>query len=267
MKEIHDFHVAKTHQTPIAMLTAYDYSSAQIAQLAEIDVILVGDSLGNVVQGNPTTLAVTLEQMIYHAQMVRQGAPDTFIIVDMPYTTYHISTKQTKKNATKIITQTHANAVKIEGGSPSRCDAIKSIIDCEIPVVAHLGLTPQSINIFGNFKMQGKEKEAQDLLIQQAISIEQAGAFMLVLECIPEQLGRTITQTLKIPTIGIGAGRYTDGQVLVWHDILGLTDNPARFVKKYIDTKQLFINSVSNYKGEVKSQDFPTRENVYMPID
>jgi 3-methyl-2-oxobutanoate hydroxymethyltransferase len=251
----------------ITMLTAYDYPSAKIAEMSGIDVILVGDSLGNVVQGNNTTLNVKLRDIIYHSKAVRNGAKDTFIIADMPYMTYHLDIKKTKANAAKIMTEAGVNAVKIEGGSDSRIEAIRAIIDCEVPVCGHLGLTPQSINILGDFKVQGKNPKDQEKLIEQALKIEKAGAFMLVLECIPEELGKTISERLTIPVIGIGAGRFTDGQVMVWHDILGMSDITPKFVKKYVDLKRVILEQVTLYIKDVKEKQFPERENVYIPID
>jgi len=266
LKHISEFHKLKENKQPISMLTAYDYFSGKVAEMSAIDIILVGDSLGNVIQGKDSSLEVTLQQMIYHAQCVRKGAPDTFMIVDMPYMTYHLNTTKTKKNASKIMIQTGANAVKIEGGSDSRLDTIHALRDCEIPVVAHLGLTPQSKNIFGTFKVQATSEEAQEDLLRHALHLQNAGAFMLVLECLPEELGKQVTEALDIPVIGIGAGRYTDGQVLVWHDLLGMTDSPPKFVHKYIDIKTLCVENVSKYKQDVQERQFPQKGNVYFPI-
>ena len=266
MKQISDFNVMKSDKEQIVMLTAYDYFSGVVGELSAVDVILVGDSLGNVVQGDNTTIGVTLNEMIYHSKMVRKGAPNTFIVTDMPYMTYHINTQKTKVNAAKIIINSRANAVKIEGGSESRIEAINALIDCEIPVCGHLGLTPQSINILGEFKVQAKEEIQQEILLTQAMNIEKAGAFMLVLECVPEALGKKVSESLKIPVIGIGAGRFTDGQVMVWHDILGMSEQSPRFVKKYVDLKQIVNESVSNYIKDVKNGGFPEKGNVYFPI-
>jgi len=266
LKHIGDFYKLKENKQPIAMLTAYDFFSGTIAEMSEIDIILVGDSLGNVIQGKDSTLQVTLQQMIYHAQCVRVGAPDTFMVVDMPYMTFHLNLTKTKKNAAKIMVQTGANAVKIEGGSDNRLDVIRELRDCQIPVVAHLGLTPQSKNIFGSFKVQATTDEAQNFLMMQARYLQEAGAFMLVLECVPEDLGKQVSESLNIPVIGIGAGRYTDGQVLVWHDMLGMTDAPPKFVRRFADMKALCLESVSKYKNDVQQRDFPAKDNVYYPV-
>jgi len=266
MKQIIDFQKSKENNQPIAMITAYDYFSGVVAQMAGIDVILVGDSLGNVMQGKDSTLSVTLQQMIYHGQIVRAGAPDTFMVVDMPYMSYHVNLAQTKKNAGEMMVQTGANALKIEGGSESRIDVIRALRDCEIPVVAHLGLTPQSKNIFGSFKVQAQDEDDQESLMLEAHRLQNEGAFMLVLECVPEAFGKRMAEELDIPVIGIGAGRYTDGQVLVWHDVLGMTDNPPKFVKKYVDIKSLCVENVNKYKIDVLQRVFPAKENVYGAI-
>lgn len=266
MKNIKAFYKMKNNGEPIAMVTAYDYPSGKFVQESGIDIILVGDSLGMVVLGYENTLNVTLDDMIHHTKAVKRGAKDTFVVADMPYSTYHLDLDTTKKNAMKLIVETSANAVKLEGGTKSRIDAIKAIIDCEIPVVAHLGLTPQSINKFGGYSVQGKSNKSFDEILKQAVEIEKAGAFMLVLEGIPEKLGKEITQTLKIPTIGIGAGRYTDGQVLVYHDILGMSDFYPKFVKKYENLSQKTVQAVTSFIDDVKNKKFPLEQNVYNPI-
>ncbi len=252
---------------PITMITAYDYPSAKFAETAGIDTILVGDSLGMTVLGYKNTLQVTIEDIIRHTKAVRRGAENTFIIADMPYATYHISKEKTKENALRIITETQANAVKLEGGSDTRIEAIKDIIDCEIPVVAHLGLTPQSLNKLGGYTIQGKNRDDFIKILEQAKKIEEAGAFMLVLEGIPEMLGKEITQVLSIPTVGIGAGRFCNGQVLVYHDLLGMSDFYPKFVKKYSNIAEITVNSIRNYITDVKNHKFPATENVYYPFE
>jgi len=264
---VHSFRAMKQKGRKIVMMTAYDFAMARAVSQAEVDLILVGDSLGMVVLGYDSTLQVTLEDMIYHTQAVRRGAEDGFIIADMPYMSYHLSWEETKLNAARLITSGGANAVKLEGGSPARLDAIKAILDCEIPVCAHLGLTPQSVYKFGGYKVQGKTAVAHDALYEQALKIEQAGAFLLVLEGIPEELGKAITEALKIPVIGIGAGRYCDGQVLVFHDLLGWSTSAAKFVKTYADTEKYMITALNAFAQDVRSGTFPARENVYYPID
>ncbi len=267
MNTVRAFKKMKKDNKKISMITAYDYSSGKIVEESNIDCILVGDSLGMVVLGYDDTLQVTLGDIIHHTKAVRRGAKNTFIIADMPYMSYHLSIRETKVNASKLIIEGKANAVKLEGGTKSRLDAISAIVDCEIPVVAHLGLTPQSVNKFGGYKVQGKTNSRYNEILNQAIEVEKAGAFMLVLEGIPENLGKDISERLKIPTIGIGAGRFTDGQVLVWHDILGLSDLEFKFSKKYKNLSLEIKNALENFNNEVKNDVFPTVENVYFPID
>ena len=267
MRNIKNFKKMKKNNSKISMITAYDYSSGKIAESAEIDCILVGDSLGMVVLGYKDTLEVTINDIIHHTKAVRRGAKDTFIIADMPYMSYHLSLNETKLNASKLIIEGKANAIKLEGGTKSRLEAISAIVDCEIPVVAHLGLTPQSVNKFGGYKIQGKSNNRYNEILNQALEIQKAGAFMLVLEGIPESLGKEISAELLIPTIGIGAGRYTDGQVLVWHDILGLSDTDFKFSKKYCDLNLQITEIVKNYKNDVNHRIFPAKENVFFPIE
>ena len=266
MNRIENFIFMKQKNEKITMLTAYDYPSGLICASTGIDVILVGDSSGMVVQGKKTTIGVTIEDIIRYGQAVRKGAPESFVLVDMPYMSFHLDVQTSKKNAGRIMIETQANAVKIEGGTKNRIQTIAELIDCEIPVCGHLGLTPQSINRFGEYKVQAKSNNEQNDLLEQAIEIEKAGAFMLVLECVPEELGATLAAKLRIPVIGIGAGRYTDGQVMVWHDILGLSEMTPKFVKKYIDLKQIITSSVNCYVQEVKTGDFPHQNNVYYPM-
>ncbi len=250
----------------ISMITAYDYAMAKCFAASEADLILVGDSLGMVVLGYDNTLQVTLDDMIHHSKAVRRGAPDSFIITDMPYLSYHLEIRESKANAARIMVEGRANAVKLEGGSASRIEAIKAIVDCEIPVCAHIGLTPQSVNRFGGYKVQGKTAAAHEIIFQEALSVEAAGAFMLVLEGIPELLGQEISQAVKIPTIGIGAGRYTDGQVLVCNDLLGYADMRPKFVKSWADLNSVVTNAMNEYSREVKAGSFPSPEYIYYPI-
>ncbi len=260
------FRELKTAGTRITMVTAYDYSMARCVAQSDIDLILVGDSLGMVVQGHETTLQVSLEDMVYHCSAVRRGAPDAFIIADLPFMSYHLSLNETRQNAADLIVQGGANAVKLEGGTTARLEAIRAILDCEIPVCAHIGLTPQSVHRFGGYKVQGKSANEQELLLDQAMDLEAAGAFMLVLEGVPEVLGKKISAVLSIPVIGIGAGRYTDGQVLVWHDLLGHTELMPKFVKHYAELNQVIIQALNTYAGEVRSGAFPAPEQIYYPI-
>ncbi len=266
MLNIRSFKKMKHDHEKIVMITAYDYPSGKYVQEAGVDLILVGDSLGMVVLGYENTLKVTLDDMIHHTKATRRGADQTFMVADMPYMTYHLNLEKTKENASRLIIEGGANAVKLEGGSTARLEAIKSILDCEIPVVAHLGLTPQSIHSFGGYVVQGKNEKNHERILKQALEIEKAGAFMLVLEGIPEQLGKEITESLSIPTIGIGAGRYTDGQVLVYHDILGMADFKPKFVKQFAKLQEEIPNYIKNYCDDVKIGNFPQEENIYLPI-
>jgi 3-methyl-2-oxobutanoate hydroxymethyltransferase len=266
MKNVRTFKKMKKDSTKIVMVTAYDYPSGKYVQEAGVDIILVGDSLGMVILGYENTLKVTLNDILHHTKAARRGADDTFIVADMPFMTFNLSLEETKKNAALLIMEGGANAVKLEGGKPSRLRAIEVIVDCEIPVVAHLGLTPQSINAFGGYKVQGKNEEEFNNILNQAKDIEKAGAFMLVLEGIPEELGKKISEELNIPTIGIGAGKYTDGQVLVYHDILGMTDFKPKFVKEYAQLDKIIPSKIKEFAGDVKTGKFPAEENIYNPI-
>ncbi len=266
MKNVKTFKKMKRDNKKIVMVTAYDYPSGKYVQEGDVDIILVGDSLGMVILGYEDTLKVTLDDILHHTKAARRGADNTFIVADMPFMSYNLNLEQTKINAARLITEGGANAVKLEGGKPSRLEAIKAIVDCEIPVVAHLGLTPQSINTFGGYRVQGKKEVEFKNILMQAKEIEKAGAFMLVLEGIPEELGRTISETLTIPTIGIGAGKFTDGQVLVYHDILGMADFKPKFVKNYAQLNKDIPISIKDFVDEVKDGKFPTTENIYNPI-
>jgi len=265
--KVNDFIKLKKNNEKITMITAYDFFSAKICNDNKIDVILIGDSLGMAVYGFEDTLSVTVDDIVRHSQAVKKGAPDCFLIADMPYMSYHLNIEDSKKNAARLIVEGKADSVKIEGGSKSRIETIKALIDCEIPVVGHLGLTPQSIHKFGGFKVQGKHKDQQQEILAQALALQDAGVFMIVLEAIPEELGKLITEKLNIPSIGIGAGRYTDGQVLVWHDLLGLSNVETKFSKKYLNCGELISSALKNYIDEVKKNDFPKKENIYYPID
>jgi 3-methyl-2-oxobutanoate hydroxymethyltransferase len=263
---IGSFAAMKAAGEKISMITAYDYAMGKCAVQAGIDLILIGDSLGMVVLGYDNTLQVSIEDMIHHSAAVRRGAPEAFIIIDMPFMSYHLSSIQAKENAARLLIGGGANAVKLEGGSASRVEAIKAIVDCEIPVCAHLGLTPQSVYKMGGYKVQGKSVADYEIIMAEALAVEAAGAFMLVLEGIPELLGRDISQSVKIPTIGIGAGRYTDGQVLVINDLLGQTDLRPKFVKTYSEINSEIIRALGEYNAEIKAGTFPAEEHVYYPI-
>ncbi|OSS42912.1 3-methyl-2-oxobutanoate hydroxymethyltransferase [Desulfurella amilsii] len=247
----------------ITMITAYDYTQAKIADEAGVDSILVGDSLSMVMQGNNSTLPVSLEEMIYHGKIVKKGINNALLIVDMPFMSYQASLEQALVSAGRILKETLCDAVKLEGGQEF-AQTVNKLVTSGIPVVGHLGLTPQSINIFGSYAVRAKTKEQAEKLIQDALSLEQAGAFAVVLEAIPLGIAREITQRLKIPTIGIGAGLHCDGQVLVFHDMLGLFDDfKPKFVKRYAHLKQDAISSIKDYIKEVKNSEFPTLEYSY----
>ncbi|WP_029522433.1 3-methyl-2-oxobutanoate hydroxymethyltransferase [Persephonella sp. KM09-Lau-8] len=262
MKSINEFIEAKKNGRKITMISTYEYWSAKICEEAGVDCILVGDSLGMVIQGLDTTLPVTLEDMIYHAKAVRRGAPDTFIVVDMPFLTYQVSEEEAVKNAGRIMKETGANAVKVEGGEEI-APLVEKLVSIGIPVMGHLGLTPQSVHALGGYKVQGRTEEQAKKIIADAKVLEQAGVFSIVLEAVPEKLAKEITEFVEVPTIGIGAGKYTDGQVLVFHDMMGFFDRTPKFVKKYLNGKELFINGLKQFISEVENQQFPSKEHTY----
>jgi len=241
----------------IGMITAYDFPSAKIADGAGSDIILVGDSLGMVVLGYPDTLSVTVDDMIHHTRAVVRGVTNALVVGDMPYLSYHVSVEESVRNAGRFI-QAGAQAVKIEGGKPTRIRTIEAILDAEIPVMGHIGLTPQSVNTLGGFKLQGKNVDDARRLIDEAIAIEQAGCFSLVLECVPTELAQLITEKISIPTIGIGAGLHCDGQVLVFHDLLGLYDaHTPKFVRRYATIGAEMKSAIETYLSDVREGRFP----------
>ncbi len=241
----------------IGMLTAYDYPSAKVSDGAGADVILVGDSLGMVVLGYPDTLSVTVDDMIHHTRAVARGASHALIVGDMPYLSYHVSVEESVRNAGRFI-HAGAHAVKIEGGKPSRIKVAEAILDAEIPVMGHIGLTPQSVNAFGGFKVQGKGTDEARRLIDEATALEQAGCFSLVLECVPTELAAFITDRISIPTIGIGAGPHCDGQVLVFHDVLGIYEgHTPKFVRKYAHIADDMRVALTNFLSDVREGKFP----------
>lgn len=261
------FQKAKTDGKKLTMLTAYDYSTAKLIDSTGVNSILVGDSLGNVILGYEDTISVTMEDMIHHGKAVCRGAKNALVIVDMPFMSYQISVEQALENAGRLMKETHCQAVKLEGGK-NICPQIKAMVAAGIPVCAHLGLTPQHINAFGGFKVQGKTEMAAKQLLEDAKAVQDAGAFALVLEAIPAKLAKLITQTLDIPTIGIGAGNQTDGQVLVYADLLGLfSDFTPKFVKRYANIATLIDQAVKNFIDDVDKQTFPGPENQYQIDD
>ncbi|WNS74007.1 3-methyl-2-oxobutanoate hydroxymethyltransferase [Bacillus sp. DTU_2020_1000418_1_SI_GHA_SEK_038] len=263
MKQTTDFLKMKENGEKIAVLTAYDFPAAKQAEKARVDMILVGDSLGMVVLGYDSTIPVTVEDMIHHGKAVKRGAGDTFIVVDMPFMSYHLSVRDTLINGARIIQETGAHAVKVEGADEV-IDGIEALTKAGIPVMAHLGLTPQSVAVLGGYKVQGKSAEAARKLIEDAKKCEQAGAFAVVLECVPKQLAKEVSECLTIPTIGIGAGIDTDGQVLVYHDVLSYgVERVPKFVKKYSNMNEVIDQGITAYVTEVKQGEFPREEHSF----
>lgn len=251
----------------IIMLTAYDYSTAKLMDEAGVEVILVGDSLGMVMLGYEDTLSVTMEDMIHHTAAVARGAKNVLIVADMPFMSYQASVHDAVCNAGRLIKEGHANCVKLEGGAVV-CEQIKAITEASIPVMAHLGLTPQSVNAFGGFKVQGKNEEAARQLLEDAKRIEQAGAFAVVLEGIPAKLAELISKELTIPTIGIGAGAGCDGQVLVYQDMLAIySDMKPKFVKQFAQVGELMKEGIGAYIAETKAGTFPAEEHCFKIAD
>lgn len=247
------FQAMKDKGEKISMLTAYDYSTAKLEDAAGINGILVGDSLGNVVLGYDTTIPVTVEDMIHHGAAVARGAKNSLVVVDMPFLSYQTSVYDAVVNAGKIMKETQCDCVKLEGGK-SVCPQIKAITDASIPVMAHIGLTPQSVNAFGGFKVQGKTLEAAQQLIEDAKAVEEAGAFAVVLECVPEKLARKVTEAIHIPTIGIGAGAGCDGQILVYADMLSMfSDFSPKFVRSFANVGEIMSQAFKDYDAAVKT--------------
>lgn len=257
------FKESKAKKEKLTMLTAYDYSTAKIIDEAGINGILVGDSLGMVCLGYEDTLSVTMEDMIHHTRAVARGTKNTLVVGDMPFMSYQTSVYDAVVNAGRLIKEGRAQAVKLEGGIEV-CDKIEAIVKASIPVMAHIGLTPQSVNAFGGFKVQGKDEEAAKNLIEAALAVEKAGAFAVVLECVPAKLAAIITERLSIPTIGIGAGVECDGQILVYQDMLGMySDFTPKFVKKYETLGAKMNVAFKKYIEEVKDGVFPAEEHSF----
>lgn len=261
------FKKAKADGKKLTMLTAYDYSTAALVDGAGIDGILVGDSLGNVMLGYEDTISVTMEDMIHHGAAVARGAKDCLVVIDMPFMSYQESIEEAVHNAGRLMKEGRANAVKLEGGA-SVAAQIKAITDAGIPVMAHLGLTPQSINAFGGYKVQGKTEAAAKKLLEDAKAVEAAGAFSVVLECVPSALAAMVTKSLSIPTIGIGAGSDCDGQILVYQDLLGMfSDFTPKFVKRYAEIGSAMKEAFKAYIADVQSSAFPAPEHGYKIAD
>ncbi|RMG90406.1 MAG: 3-methyl-2-oxobutanoate hydroxymethyltransferase [Chloroflexi bacterium] len=256
----------KEKKQPITMLTAYDYSSAMLVDRAEIDMILVGDSLGMVMMGLDSTVPVTMDEMIHHCKAVARGAQYAFMVGDMPFMSYQADIAEAVRNAGRFLKEAGMDAVKLEGGSEVT-DTVKAIVRAGIPVMGHIGLTPQSISKLGGYRVQGKTAESALRLLQDALALEAAGCFSIVLEAVPAPVATEISRHLRIPTIGIGAGAGCDGQVLVYHDLLGLFDRLSpRFVKQYANLSKIITEALTAYRQDVETGQFPAEEHTY-PID
>lgn len=252
---------------PVSMLTAYDYHTARVIDEAGIDMILVGDSLGNVMLGYENTLAVTVEDMIHHGKAVCRGAKDAFVVIDMPFMSYQTSVRDAVANAGRIMKETNCQAVKLEGGA-DYADRIRAIVSAGIPVVAHIGLTPQSFNVLGGYRVQGKTADSARRLVADADAVAEAGAFAVTLECVPEPVAKVITERIAPLTIGIGAGRYCDGQVLVYQDMLGYTGGfTPKFVKRYANLHDTMLEAFRQYKSECEQRVFPGDPYVFTAGD
>ena len=257
------FKEAKNQGKKLSMLTAYDYSMAKIIDESGVDGILIGDSLGMVIKGEEDTLSVTMDEVIYHTKAVKKGAKNALIVSDMPFLSYHVSIEQAVLNAGRLIKEGGANAVKLEGGANVAAQ-IKAIVDAQMPVMGHLGLTPQSVNAFGGFKVQGKDESAAKKLIEDAVLLEKAGVFSIVLEGIPAKVAELITNSVSIPTIGIGAGKNCDGQILVYQDMLGMfNDFIPKFVKQYANIGVVMKEAISSYVKEVQDGIFPEEKHTF----
>jgi 3-methyl-2-oxobutanoate hydroxymethyltransferase len=258
----------KAHREAITCLTAYDYATARLVDEAAIDVILVGDSLAQTMLGYENTLTVTVDEMLHHTRAVRRGVKHAFLIADMPFGSFHVTADEALRNAARFVKEGGAEAVKMEGGE-KRADLIRRVIDAEIPVAGHIGLTPQSVNVMGGYKVQGKSLQAIEQLMRDAIALDRAGVCCLYLEGIPREVAAMITAEVATPTIGIGAGPECDGQVLVIHDILNLTFGPpAKFVRRYGDAAALISDAVQAFRADVLSHQYPSdTESYHLPQD
>ena len=264
-KKVRISHLAEMKRTgrPIVMITAYDYPSAQIADHAGVDMILVGDTLGMVVHGFETTLPVTMDMMVMHTAAVVRGAPRAMVVADMPFMSFQTSVEDAVRNAGRLLQEGGAQAVKLEGHCDSVLAKIRAIVDAGIPVMGHIGLVPQSVHALSGYRVQGRAEDDAERLEAMAQRQQEAGAFSLVLECIPVKLAQRITQKLAIPSIGIGAGNVCDGQVLVLHDLLGFTAHPPPFVRKYADLKAGMLRAIRKYARDVRERSFPDAEHSY----
>lgn len=258
----------KLNREPITCLTAYDYTSARLVDEAGIDLILVGDSLAQVMLGYENTLPVSMDEMVHHTRAVKRGVRRALIVADMPFSSYHIGRREALANAARFLKEGGAEAVKIEGGE-KRADLVRRIVEAEIPVMGHIGLTPQSIHAMGGYKVQGKTLSAVEQLMRDAVALERAGVFSIVLEGIPREVAAMITNEVGVPTIGIGAGPECDGQILVFHDLLGLTfGSPAKFVRRYASLGDVVSAALDNYRQDVEAGNYPNdAESYHLPKD
>jgi 3-methyl-2-oxobutanoate hydroxymethyltransferase len=255
---------AAAGDAPLVMVTAYDAPTARLADAADVDLLLVGDSLAMVVLGYDDTLSVTVDDMVHHTAAVSRTSPRALVVADLPWMSYHVSTEDTVRNAARLI-RAGATAVKLEGGA-KRVPAVRALVDAEIPVMGHLGLTPQSVHALGGFKVQGRRREAADALVEDAVALVEAGVFAVVLEAVPAAVARRVTEAVPVPTIGIGAGPACDGQVLVLHDLLGLEDRVLpRFVRRYASLRADGTAAVAAFAADVRSGAFPGAQETYEP--
>jgi 3-methyl-2-oxobutanoate hydroxymethyltransferase len=261
--KIHDFKRKKQEESKICVMTCYDYPSACTIAESNIDCVLVGDSVAMAVHGHKTTVDATIDMMVLHTAAVARGLNKQFLIADLPFLEHKISQSNTVRKVKQLM-QAGAHAIKIEGADPDTCQTIAHLVQAGIPVMGHIGLTPQSIHQLGGYKIQGKNQEQAELLVQQARKLEQVGCFAVVIECVPHRLSKKITESLTIPTIGIGAGSATDGQVLVWHDMLGLqTSFNPKFVKQFAQGKEVFLAALNQYAQQVQEGHFPAPEHTF----
>ncbi|MFA9462274.1 3-methyl-2-oxobutanoate hydroxymethyltransferase [Thiohalorhabdus methylotrophus] len=260
---VDNLHKSRDGQEPLAAITAYDYTFARLADEAGVDILLVGDTVGMVVQGESTTLPVTLDQMVYHTRCVTRGRSRALVVADLPFRAYKSSPAQALDSATRLMAEGGCEMVKLEGGAPM-VETVAFLQDRDIPVMGHLGLTPQSVHQFGGFRVQGREPERAAALVEEAMDMEQAGARALLLEAVPRDVARRVTESVSIPVIGIGAGRDCDGQVLVLHDALGLFEGfQPRFAKQYLDGAATVREAIGSFCQEVRSGAFPTKEHSF----
>lgn len=264
MKNIISFFQTQKNQRPISVVTCYDYSFARMVNQTDVDSILVGDSLGMVIQGHNSTLPVNLDEMIYHTKAVKRGAPDKFVIIDLPFLSYQTSLEEGIRSAGKAMKESGADAVKLEGGDGDSLELVYRLVEIGIPVMGHLGLTPQSYQTLGGYRVQGRDEKSSVKIANQSQALQDAGAFSIVLEMIPEVLGRKISEELTIPTIGIGAGRHTDGQVLVIYDLLGMNpDFTPKFLKTYSNMGETVRKALQDYHEDVTGKLFPGDVHVF----